>query len=225
VVGQASAHSRDPTLLSNTPIPGTRAGHPPASARALRPVRLADHRWSLDRDQPSTPSVLGVGSTIFLCGRRVGAEGVELDAKDLIYPDREIQQIIRCLVRLGQFRSGELIKVHADYCAPGNGDSEMGLRQLASESEGIPGGLDDDQMGLRFVGIDPNTGGDNCPAVFVDEETGDLVFQGSKVTDSQMLAQVASHSPIADHESVVRLSARMKDIIVEAARDSEGPSI
>jgi hypothetical protein len=91
---------------------------------------------------------LGVGGTIFLCGRRVGAEGVQLDAKDLIYPDREIQQIIRCLVCLGQFRSGELIEVHTDYCAPGNGDPEMGLRQLASESEGIPGGLDE---GPRLV--------------------------------------------------------------------------
>ncbi len=33
-------------------------------------------------------------------------------------------------------------------------------------------------MALVFVGIDPDTGGDNCPAVFIDEETGDFLLQG-----------------------------------------------
>jgi hypothetical protein len=27
-------------------------------------------------------------------------------------------------------------------------------------------------MELRFIGIDPETGTDNCPAVFVEEDTG-----------------------------------------------------
>jgi hypothetical protein len=80
-------------------------------------------------------------------------------------------------------------------------------------------------MALRFIGIDPNTGGDNCPAVFVDEETADLVFTGWTVTDPQMLGEVASHSPIAGHESVVRLPARMRAIILEAVRGSEGPAV
>jgi hypothetical protein len=32
-------------------------------------------------------------------------------------------------------------------------------------------------MALVFVGIDPDTGGgDNCPAVFIDEETGDFLL-------------------------------------------------
>jgi hypothetical protein len=79
-------------------------------------------------------------------------------------------------------------------------------------------------MALRFVGIDPNTGGDNCPAAFVDEETGDLLFQGWTVTDVETLAEVASHSRIANHESVVRLPARMRHIILEAAR-GEGPAV
>ena len=56
-------------------------------------------------------------------------------------------------------------------------------------------------MALVFVGIDPDTGGDNCPAVFVDDETGDLIFQGWTVTDPKMLGDVAKHSPIADDES------------------------
>ena len=71
-------------------------------------------------------------------------------------------------------------------------------------------------MTLVFAGIDPDTGGDNCPAVFIDDETGDLIFQGWTVTDPKMLADVAKHSPIADDESVVRLPARMREIVQEA---------
>jgi len=76
-------------------------------------------------------------------------------------------------------------------------------------------------MQLVFVGIDPDTNGDHCPAVFLDADTGDLLVQGPTVTDPQILAGVASHSPIADHESVVRLPARMKAIVLEAINDSE----
>lgn len=71
-------------------------------------------------------------------------------------------------------------------------------------------------MALVFLAIDPDTTGDHCPAVFVEEETGDLLFQGWTVTDSQVLADVARHSPIADNESVVRLPARMRAILLEA---------
>jgi hypothetical protein len=72
-------------------------------------------------------------------------------------------------------------------------------------------------MLLRFVGIDPDTGGDHCPAVFVDDETGDLVLQGWTVGDPAVLADVARFSPVAGNESVIRLPARMRKIILEAA--------
>jgi hypothetical protein len=71
-------------------------------------------------------------------------------------------------------------------------------------------------MALVFAGIDPDTGGDNCPAVFIDDETGDLIFQGWTITDPKILEDVTKHSPIADNESVVRLPARMREIIQEA---------
>ena len=71
-------------------------------------------------------------------------------------------------------------------------------------------------MALVFIAIDPDTTGDHCPAVFVDEETGDLLFQGWTVTDPPTLADVTRHSPIADDESVVRLPARMRAMILEA---------
>ena len=31
-------------------------------------------------------------------------------------------------------------------------------------------------MALRFIAIDPDTDREHCPAVFVEEETGDLLF-------------------------------------------------
>jgi hypothetical protein len=71
-------------------------------------------------------------------------------------------------------------------------------------------------MALVCIAIDPGTDGDHCPAVFIDEETGDLLLQGWTVTDSRTLADVSRHSPIADNESVVRLPARMRAIILEA---------
>ncbi len=71
-------------------------------------------------------------------------------------------------------------------------------------------------MALVFIAIDPETDSDHCPAVFVEEETGDLLFQGWTVTDAATLAEVSRRSPVADNESVVRLPARMRAIILEA---------
>jgi hypothetical protein len=71
-------------------------------------------------------------------------------------------------------------------------------------------------MALTLITIDPETDSDHCPAVFVEEETGDLLFQGWTVTDSATLAEVSRRSPIADNESVVRLPARMQATILEA---------
>lgn len=65
-------------------------------------------------------------------------------------------------------------------------------------------------MALIFITIDPETDSDHCPAVFVEEETGDLLFQGWTITDPATLAQVSQRSPVADNESVVRLPARMR---------------
>ena len=71
-------------------------------------------------------------------------------------------------------------------------------------------------MALIFIAIDPETDSDHCPAVFAEEETGDLLFQGWTVTEAATLAEVRRHSPVADNESVVRLPARMRATILEA---------
>ena len=50
-------------------------------------------------------------------------------------------------------------------------------------------------MQLALVAIDPGTDGSNCPALFADEETGDLLVQGWTVTDERTLADASRHSP------------------------------
>ncbi|WP_052423365.1 hypothetical protein [Nonomuraea candida] len=74
-------------------------------------------------------------------------------------------------------------------------------------------------MRLRFLVIDPTTGGDNCPAMQVDEETGDLVFVGETITDSRTLARLTSTSGISESETAVRVPVRMRKLIWEALRD------
>ncbi len=46
--------------------------------------------------------------------------------------------------------------------------------------------------------------------------TGDLLFQGEAVTDRVVLAESGTHSPLGETESLVRLPARMRAIILEA---------
>jgi hypothetical protein len=77
-------------------------------------------------------------------------------------------------------------------------------------------------MALKFVGKDPESGADNCPAVFVDEQTGDFLLQGWTAADPDTLAAIAGRSPIADNESVVRLPARMRAILLEAVSGHGG---
>ncbi|MFF1819008.1 hypothetical protein ACFVWG_17035 [Kribbella sp. NPDC058245] len=73
-------------------------------------------------------------------------------------------------------------------------------------------------MALKFHGKDPDNPGNTCPAVFRDEETGDFYFQGETVIDPELLARISTDSPLLDTESVVKLPARMVDIILEACR-------
>lgn len=58
--------------------------------------------------------------------------------------------------------------------------------------------------------------GSHCPALFLEDETGDLLFQGEAVTDPAVLTESGTHSPLGETESLVRLPARMRAIILEA---------
>ncbi|MFJ5608746.1 hypothetical protein ACIQCJ_05090 [Streptomyces sp. NPDC093221] len=71
-------------------------------------------------------------------------------------------------------------------------------------------------MALRFIGIDPNTDGDHCPTVWVDDERQEIVIQGWKA-DAALEEQARTAGPLPDTEAVVRIPARMAQIIREAA--------
>lgn len=83
-------------------------------------------------------------------------------------------------------------------------------------------------MRLSFVGITPDTPDNGCPAVYVNEDSGEFWFQGEKVTDPNALAEVEQHSPIGVNESIVRLPREMAAIVMEAVsgtyeRGRKGP--
>jgi hypothetical protein len=78
-------------------------------------------------------------------------------------------------------------------------------------------------MALLFFGTDPNSGGGNCPAVWVDTDTGqgpELVLQG-KTADAATRAACGQDSPPADDETVIRIPARMVGQIRKACDAAE----
>ncbi|GAA1178400.1 hypothetical protein F4556_007304 [Kitasatospora gansuensis] len=82
-------------------------------------------------------------------------------------------------------------------------------------------------MALRFVGIDPNTGKDQSPTVWVDEDQGDVIVQ-TYLADQELIDQVlaAGHGPDHDnnipaHEAVFRIPAHMWPILRKACDAAE----
>ena len=71
-------------------------------------------------------------------------------------------------------------------------------------------------MALTFLGIDPNTDGDHCPTVWLDEATGDYILQGWRVTDDATLAEVGE---VPERETLVRFPSRMTQFFREAGNN------
>lgn len=74
---------------------------------------------------------------------------------------------------------------------------------------------------LRLLVIDPGTDGGHCPAVILEESTGDLLFQGPQVTAEAELAEVNGFSPIGPGEIVGRIPARMRSALLRALMEAE----
>ncbi|MGH3584782.1 MAG: hypothetical protein ACRDQ0_00505 [Pseudonocardia sp.] len=74
-------------------------------------------------------------------------------------------------------------------------------------------------MRLRFLGIIPNTPGNESPTMWVDEDTGDLLIQSYKATDEEVAAcQAAGSIPghgtdVPDHETIIRLPKVMRQFL------------
>ncbi|MFI9565870.1 hypothetical protein [Streptomyces rishiriensis] len=79
-------------------------------------------------------------------------------------------------------------------------------------------------MPLRSFGKDPETNGDHCPTVWLDEEKQELVFQGWKA-DEVLQAECLKTGSIPDTEAVVRLPARMAQQIREALDAADGSAV
>lgn len=77
-------------------------------------------------------------------------------------------------------------------------------------------------MSLQLIALDPDTGGGDCPALFLDTKTGDLVPQGYTEADAASLAQIDPVSRIRPGESAVRWPARMRPVILKALIELEG---
>ena len=82
-------------------------------------------------------------------------------------------------------------------------------------------------MGLRFLGIYPNTPDNGSPTIWLDEGSGDLLIQSYKAT----MADVKGCQPIGsvpgrttdmlDHETIIRLPANMLQFIPRTAPETE----
>jgi hypothetical protein len=82
-------------------------------------------------------------------------------------------------------------------------------------------------MSLEFFGIDPESDKNGSATVWVENETGDLVFQG-ETADALLAAEVGGqswapdHEPgIPAHESVIRFPAHMVPFIRKACDAAE----
>ncbi|MFE4827435.1 hypothetical protein [Streptomyces sp. NPDC056672] len=75
-------------------------------------------------------------------------------------------------------------------------------------------------MALLFFGKDPNTNGDDCPTVWVDGKSADLVFQGWKA-DETTETECLGTGHIPDSEAVIRIPARMVPLIRKACDEAE----
>jgi hypothetical protein len=81
-------------------------------------------------------------------------------------------------------------------------------------------------MDLQFIGIDPDTGKNGSPTAWVDQETHDIVIQ-SYTADEATRAQCADRTApghakgIPDHETVIRIPARLVPILREACDAAE----
>jgi hypothetical protein len=78
-----------------------------------------------------------------------------------------------------------------------------------------------------FVGGDPESNSSECPAVFVDPDTGDFLLRGKTITDPAVIEELNGHIGKAEDESDIWLPARMAPLIRQALdgyeRGRQGP--
>jgi hypothetical protein len=81
-------------------------------------------------------------------------------------------------------------------------------------------------MALQFIGIDPDTGQSGSPTAWVDPDTADIVLQSYTADEATQAQCIESSAPghvqgIPDHETVIRIPARLVPILREACDAAE----
>lgn len=76
-------------------------------------------------------------------------------------------------------------------------------------------------MALRFIGIDPDTGQNGSPTVWIDPDTRDIVLQSYIADDATRQECIDNTAPghakgIPTHETVIRFPAHMTHLLREA---------
>jgi hypothetical protein len=71
-------------------------------------------------------------------------------------------------------------------------------------------------MSLRFIGVDPDSPNNGSPTVWLDDADGSIVIQGWKITDERTMSEITAAKAVPDHETVVRMPARMASFLMEA---------
>lgn len=71
-------------------------------------------------------------------------------------------------------------------------------------------------MSLRFIGKDPDSPNNGSPTVWLDETDRSIVIQGWKITDEHTMSEITAAKPIPDHETVIRVPARVAAFLMEA---------
>ncbi|GAU65106.1 hypothetical protein SSP35_01_04430 [Streptomyces sp. NBRC 110611] len=80
---------------------------------------------------------------------------------------------------------------------------------------------------LRFLGIIPNTPGKESPTIWLDEDSGDLLIQSYKATESevkecQKIGSIPGHSTdVPDHETIIRLPKVMLQYVPQQVSEGE----
>ncbi|MCU4749342.1 MULTISPECIES: hypothetical protein [Streptomyces] len=69
-------------------------------------------------------------------------------------------------------------------------------------------------MALKKLGKDPESPEGGSPTVYLDEESGNYILQGWRVTDVQRLDQL----DIPGHETVIEFPKRMMQFFPEVTR-------
>ncbi|MFI6530531.1 hypothetical protein [Streptomyces uncialis] len=82
-------------------------------------------------------------------------------------------------------------------------------------------------MAYKFLGIIPNTPGNESPTVWLHEETGDLLIQSYKATEEEVkgcqeVGSIPGHSTeVPDHETIIRLPKVMLQFIPRPEDEGE----